>query len=65
MNQRKRGRIRERRKAAKKASQQLPAHLQGVAFTKRTGRFHKMKLGTFGAASPVRQIDSTEYEGEK
>ncbi len=63
MNQRKRGRIRTRRKAAKKAAQHLPAHLQDVAFTKHTGRFHKMKLGTFGAASPVRHVDPAEYEG--
>ena len=63
MNQRKRGRIRERKKAAKKAAQHLPAHLQDVAFTKHTGRV-KMALGTFGAASEVRHIDPAEYEGE-
>ncbi len=62
MNQRKRGRIRERKKAAKKAALRLPAHLQDVAFTKHTGRFHKMKLGTFGAAGSVRHIDPSEYE---
>ncbi len=61
MNQRKRGRIRTRRKAAKKAAQHLPAHLQDVAFTKHTGRFHKMKLGTFGPASPVRHIDPDSW----
>ena len=64
MNQRKRGRIRTRRKAAKKAAQHLPSHLQDVVFTKYTGRFHKMNLGTFGAASAVRHIDPAEYEGE-
>ncbi len=64
LNQRKRGRIRERKKAAKKAAQILPSHLQDVAFTKHTGRFHKMNLGTFGAASEVRHIDPAEYEGE-
>ena len=58
MNQRKRGRIRERRKAAK-AARHLPARWQDVVFAKFGPR--KTTVGTFGAASAVRHIDPAEY----
>ena len=62
MNRRKRGRIRERKNAAKKAAQHLPANLQDIVFAK-FGR-DKTTVGSFGAAGPVRRIDPAEYEGE-
>lgn len=50
---------------AKKAARKLPTHMQNIAFSKFDHDEHRAreirKLGTFGAASPVRRIDPSEY----
>lgn len=56
----------KRRKAkAIKAARDLPANMQNVVFSKWSPKAERMhrnrKLGKFGAASEVRQIDPSEY----
>jgi hypothetical protein len=52
---------------ADKAARRLPAHMQDVAFTKRSAaaerKWRDGKLGKMGAAGPVRRIDPNEYKG--
>lgn len=51
---------------AKRAAARLPAHMQDVAFSKRSKKaeaaHRTRKLGTFGAASEVRRIDPASIE---
>ena len=55
----------KRKAKAKRAARKLPAHMQDVAFTKRTGtaerQYRNRRLGKFGPASEVRKIDPSEY----
>lgn len=51
---------------AKRAATRLPGHMQDIAFSKRGQKaeaaYRTRKLGSFGAASPVRRIDPASIE---